>query len=81
VRVVVKVRLPGVGRDTGMLAVITVVPTARARAEPLLPGALLMVATELLDEVQVVAEVTSWVVPSERVPVALNAMLAPTVAD
>ena len=49
-------------------AVMVVVPAVRAVARPLL----LTVATAVLDELQVTEIVTSWVVPSENVPVAVN---------
>ncbi len=50
------------------VAVMVVVPGVRAVARPWL----LTVATAVLDELQVIEEVTSWVVPSEKVSMALN---------
>ena len=50
------------------VAVMVVVPAARAMARPLL----LTVATDVLDELQVTETVMSWIVPSENVPVAVN---------
>jgi len=50
------------------VAVMVVVPAVRAVARPLL----LTVATEVSDELQVTCVVISWVVPSEKVPVAVN---------
>ena len=50
------------------VAVIVVVPAVRAVDNPL-PST---VATAVLEELQVTEWVTSWVVPSERVPVAVN---------
>ena len=50
------------------VAVMVVVPAVRAVARPLR----LTVATEVSDELQVTCVVISWVVPSEKVPVAVN---------
>ena len=61
VRVVFPVILPEV-------AVMVVVPAATVVARP----ALLIVATEVLDELQATVVVISWVVPSKNVPVAVN---------
>jgi len=65
VRVVVTETLPDV-------AVMVAVPVAMAVALPLLPVVLLMVATDEADELQITKVVRSWVVLSEKVPVALN---------
>jgi hypothetical protein len=51
---------------------IVVVPVPTEVAMPLLPAALLMVATDVTDELQVADMVRSCVVLSENVPVALN---------
>jgi hypothetical protein len=69
--------LPGIGWLIGIVAVIVVVPTATGVALPLLPAALLMVAMEVADELQVADVVKSWVVLSENVPVALNCWAVP----
>ena len=61
VRIVFPVILPEV-------AVIVVVPAATVMARP----ALLIGATEVLDELQLTDAVISWVVPSKNVPVAVN---------
>lgn len=53
-------------------ALTVVVPTVSAVAMPSLPEALLMAKTAGDDEPQVAWEVRSWVVPSEKVPVAAN---------
>ncbi len=50
------------------LAVMVVAPVATAVARPVL----LIVATDVFDELQVTCKVKSWVVPSENVPVAVN---------
>ena len=50
------------------MAVMVVVPAATVVARP----ALLIVATEVLDELQATVVVISWVVPSKNVPVAVN---------
>jgi hypothetical protein len=50
-------------------AVMIVEPGPTARARPLLAT---MVATDLLDEIQVTVAVRFWVVPSEYKPVAVN---------
>ena len=50
------------------VAVIVVVPAVRPVASPLV----FIVATAVLDELQLTCVVTSWVVPSEKVPVAVN---------
>jgi hypothetical protein len=52
---------------------MVVVPAVRAVARPLL----LTVAAVVLDEVQVTCEAISWVVPSEKVPVAVNCRVVP----
>ena len=59
------------------VAVMVVVPTATEVALPLLPSALLTVATEAVEELQLTDPVRSWVVLSEKVPVALNCWVAP----
>jgi hypothetical protein len=55
------------------VAVMVVVPAVRAVARPLL----LTVATKGLDELQVTCVVISWIVPSEKVPVAVNCWVVP----
>jgi len=50
------------------------VPSATAVARPLL----LIVATDVLDELQVACVVMSWLVPSEYVPEAANCWVPPT---
>src|SRR5208337_4916443 len=55
------------------VAVMVVVPAARAVARPLL----LTVATDMLDELQVTCVVISWVVPSEYVPEAASCLVFP----
>ena len=55
------------------VAVMVVVPAVRAVANPLLST----VATAVLEELQVTEMVTSWVVPSEKVPVAVNCSVVP----
>jgi len=62
VRVVLAEELPE-------MALIVAVPAAIPVATP----PLVMVATVVSDELQVAVEVTSWVVPSDNVPVALKA--------
>jgi len=52
----------------GTVAVMVVLPAARDVARPLL----FTKATDALDELQVICMVTSWAVPSENVPVAVN---------
>jgi hypothetical protein len=56
------------------VAVMVVVPAARAVASPLL----LIVAVAGLDELQVTWVVISWVVPSENVPVTVSCCVDPT---
>src|SRR6266567_1228409 len=61
-------------------AVMLAVPAATVRATPLEPGALLMVAVAGVSELQVTVVVRSWVVrvvPSEKVPVAVNCCVTP----
>jgi len=58
-------------------AVIVVVPAATEVASPFEPAALLIVATPVLDELQVTDLVRFWLVLSEYVPVAVNCWLAP----
>ena len=55
------------------VAAMVVVPGVRAVASPLLST----VATAVLDELQVTEMVTSWVVPSEKNPVAVNCWVPP----
>lgn len=55
------------------VAVMVAAPTVTAVARPLL----LIVATEVLDEVQMTCVVISRLVPSEYVPVAVNCWLTP----
>ena len=59
------------------LAVIMVVPLWTPVAKP----ALLMVAFAGVDELQVTDVVRFWVVPSVKVPVAVNGSVAPTFTD
>ncbi len=56
-----------------IVAVMIVVPAARAVASPLL----LIVATAVLIEIQLTELVISWIVPSEKVPVAVNCRADP----
>jgi hypothetical protein len=66
VRVVIPETVPEV-------AVTAAVPIAMAVAKPLM----LTVATNGLDELQATCVVISWVVPSEKVPVAVNCWVVP----
>jgi hypothetical protein len=59
------------------VAVIVAVPAATVVALPLVPAVLLMVATDAADELQVTDAVRSWVVLSEKVPVAVNCWVVP----
>lgn len=59
-------------------AYIVVVPAATDVARPVDPDALLIVATEATDELHVTDAVTSFVLPSVYVPVAVNCLVAPT---
>ena len=58
-------------------AVIVVVPTETEVATPLEPAALLIVATDISDEVQVTDVVRSFVEWSEYEPVAANCLFVP----
>jgi hypothetical protein len=69
---------PAIGCETAMVAVIVAVPAVTAVAAPMLPAVLLMVATPVLEELQVTIDVRSCVVPPENVPVALNCWVPPT---
>ena len=60
------------------VAVIVDVPAATEVAFPLEPEALLMVATDVTDELQVTNVVRSCVVLSEKVPVAVNCWVVPS---
>jgi len=53
-------------------AVIVELPAVTPVASPFVPPALLTVATEALEDVQLTAEVRSWVVPSLNVPIAVK---------
>ena len=59
------------------VAVIVAVPIATVLALPLVPAALLMVATDIADELQTTEAVKSCVVVTEKVPVAVNCRVAP----
>ena len=59
------------------VAIIIDVPAATDVANPLEPAALLMVATEGVEEVHVTALVRFCIVLSEYVPVAVNCCVAP----
>lgn len=50
-------------------------PVATVVTTPLVPAALLIVATLVVSEVQATAEEISWVVPSVKVPVAIKRWL------
>jgi hypothetical protein len=72
--VTVKVVLPVIPPE---LAVIVVAPGVSDVAKPMVPGALLMVATDVEDELQITVVVRFCVVPSSKVPVAVNCWLVP----
>lgn len=59
------------------LAPITVVPTPAVVANPAVLGALAIVATDADDELQWTFRVMSWVLPSLKVPVAVNCRVLP----
>ncbi len=59
-------------------AVMVVVPIATGVTFPLEPDALLIVATDVADELHVTVDVISCVLPSEKVSVALNCRDIPT---
>lgn len=59
------------------VAVTVVVPTAIALAFPFEPAALLMIAFDVSEELQVTIAVKSWVELFESVPVAMNCWLVP----
>src|SRR5262245_53678374 len=56
---------------------MVVVPVAKVVARPALTGALAIVATDATAELQCELMVTSWVVPSLNVPVAVNCWVDP----
>jgi hypothetical protein len=65
--------------ETLPIAAETVVePAAIEVTTPFEPSALLMVATPAVDDVHVTVAVKSWVVLSEKVPVAVNCRLVPS---
>ena len=71
-----KVVLPMIMPEVAVrVTAMVVVPAATAVARPLL----LTVATDGFEELQVTCAVTSWLVPSEYAPVAVNCWVAPTV--
>ena len=55
-----------------LAALMVVVPAPAAVTNPRVPFALLMAATFLLEELQVTDLVRSWVLPSVKVPMAVN---------
>ena len=59
------------------VAVIVVLPAAVPITTPWLPAALLTVAIDPTEEAQVTNAVRSWVVPSEKIPFAVNCSLVP----
>ena len=59
------------------VAVSVVEPVVVGVANPFDPAALLMVATLVLEELQVAVVVRFWVLPSEYVPVAVNCWVVP----
>jgi hypothetical protein len=61
--------------------VIVLVPCARLLTKPWLPGELLMVATLVFAEPQVTDVVTFWVLPSVKVPMAVNCNVFPNVIE
>src|SRR5207253_2111344 len=63
------------------VALIVVVPMLAPVARPLLPAALLTVATFALDEAHVTVAVRSCVEPSVYVPVAVNCCVVPAAMD
>src|SRR6185369_13706118 len=67
--VTVRVVEPEISPD---VAVMVVVPAAREVAVPFVPAALLMAALVVSEELQVTVVVRSCVLPSEKVPVAVN---------
>jgi hypothetical protein len=60
------------------VAVIVVEPVARGVTKPFEPAALLMAATDAVDEPQVTAVVRFCVEPSEYVPLAVNCWVVPS---
>ena len=60
------------------VATIEVVPTAAAVARPFDPPALLIVAVDVSDELQVTDAVRFWIDPSAYVPVAVNCFCVPS---
>ena len=73
--VTVSVVFPEILPKLVAVAVMMALPAATAVAKPLLP---LMLPIEALDEFQVTDTVISWLVPSEKVPMAINCWEAPT---
>ena len=60
------------------VAVIVVLPAETEVARPLEPAVLLTAATAVLDEFQVTDEVISWLVLSEKIPLAVNCLVVPS---
>ncbi len=71
----VSVAVPDMDNPTA--AVMVVVPAPTPVANPLLPPMLLMVATDVFEELQTTAAVMSCVEPSSNVPVAVNWSVVP----
>src|SRR5947199_10855308 len=63
------------------VALIVVEPVPTAVARPWLPVVLLMVATAVTDEAQVTEVVRSRVLPSLKVPVAVNCCVPPVTIE
>ncbi len=67
--------------ESACVAVIVVLPIAALVARPLLPEALLMLATLLAEEDQVTALVMSCTVASVYVPIAVKLWVSPSAKD
>ena len=67
-----------VTKSVAVMMVVPVVPVARDEtARPLVPAALLIVATAVSDDSQKTKVVTSSVVPSAKVSLAVNCVVVP----
>src|SRR6185369_1385086 len=63
------------------VALMVVVPVATPVARPWLPLVLLIVATPVSDDAHVTEVVRSWVLPSLKVPVAVNCWVPATLIE
>jgi len=78
--VTVRLAVPKIAPDVAVI-VTAVADPATPVASPWVPAVLLIVATLVFDEDHVAVSVKSWMVPSLKVPVAVNCCVLPAAID